>query len=145
MPLFLQTLIDAVDFNNRLLRPLKSIEAWKEAEGECFSLAVGELSSAKNLHGTRAEGECFSLVCYPSKRRVVIIEDKKLLSVLFRDGCDGRAFTLKTETYGGPPFLEKALKFAVGLRFSMTNNKAQGQIIPHVGVYLLDSVSSHCN
>ncbi|CAE6098112.1 unnamed protein product [Arabidopsis arenosa] len=54
--------------------------------------------------------ECgeFSLYCL-----VVVREDKNLLTVLFPDGCDGRAFTLKAETlddlYEWKAALEQAL------------------------------------
>jgi len=41
------------------------------------------------------------------------------------------------------PFKLKRKQFPVRLSFSMTINKAQGQTIPHVGVYLPDSVFSH--
>ena len=41
------------------------------------------------------------------------------------------------------PFKLKRKQFPIRLSFSMTINKAQGQTIPHVGVYLPDSVFSH--
>ncbi|KAI3725247.1 hypothetical protein L1987_65028 [Smallanthus sonchifolius] len=41
------------------------------------------------------------------------------------------------------PFKLKGKQFPIRLSFSMTINKAQGQTIPHVGVYLPDSVFSH--
>lgn len=41
------------------------------------------------------------------------------------------------------PFKLKRKQFPVRLSFAMTINKAQGQTIPHVGVYLPDSVFSH--
>ncbi|GJR42154.1 ALP1-like protein isoform X1 [Tanacetum coccineum] len=41
------------------------------------------------------------------------------------------------------PFKLKRNQFPVGLSFAMTINKAQGQTIPNVGVYLPDSVFSH--
>ena len=37
----------------------------------------------------------------------------------------------------------KRKQFPIRLSFSMTINKAQGQTIPHVGIYLPDSVFSH--
>ncbi|KAK9070526.1 hypothetical protein SSX86_010928 [Deinandra increscens subsp. villosa] len=41
------------------------------------------------------------------------------------------------------PFKLKRKQFPIRLSFAMTINKAQGQTIPHVGVYLPDSVFSH--
>ena len=41
------------------------------------------------------------------------------------------------------PFKLKGKQFLVRLSFSMTINKAQGQTIPNVGVYLPESVFSH--
>ena len=41
------------------------------------------------------------------------------------------------------PFKLKRKQFSIQLSFSMTINKAQGQTIPHVGVYLPNSVFSH--
>ena len=41
------------------------------------------------------------------------------------------------------PFKLKRKQFPVRLSFAMTINKAQGQTIPNVGVYLPDSVFSH--
>ncbi|KAM0026777.1 putative DNA helicase [Helianthus debilis subsp. tardiflorus] len=41
------------------------------------------------------------------------------------------------------PFKLKRKQFLVRLSFSMTINKAQGQTIPHVGVYLPEPVFSH--
>ncbi|KAM0012161.1 putative DNA helicase [Helianthus debilis subsp. tardiflorus] len=41
------------------------------------------------------------------------------------------------------PFKLKRKQFPIRLSFSMTINKAQGQTIPYVGVYLPDSVFSH--
>lgn len=41
------------------------------------------------------------------------------------------------------PFKLKRKQFPVRLSFSMTINKAQGQTIPNVGVYLPESVFSH--
>ena len=41
------------------------------------------------------------------------------------------------------PFRFKRKQFPVRLSFSMTINKAQGQTIPNVGVYLPDPVFSH--
>ncbi|KAD0111624.1 hypothetical protein E3N88_44772 [Mikania micrantha] len=41
------------------------------------------------------------------------------------------------------PFKLKRKQFPIQLSFSMTINKAQGQTIPHVGVYLPNSVFSH--
>ncbi|XP_052623712.1 uncharacterized protein LOC111912409 [Lactuca sativa] len=41
------------------------------------------------------------------------------------------------------PFKLKRKQFPVQLSFSMINNKAQGQTIPNVGVYLPESVFSH--
>ncbi|KAL6634793.1 hypothetical protein ACP70R_027464 [Stipagrostis hirtigluma subsp. patula] len=41
------------------------------------------------------------------------------------------------------PFKFKRKQFPVRLSFAMTINKAQGQTIPHVGVYLPDPVFSH--
>ncbi|KAK1421740.1 hypothetical protein QVD17_24330 [Tagetes erecta] len=61
----------------------------------CMTCSVCELSSAKNL-------------CVIPQRGVVI-EDKKLLSILFLDGCDGRIFILKTETYMKARLFQKKL------------------------------------
>ncbi|TVU02823.1 hypothetical protein EJB05_51671, partial [Eragrostis curvula] len=41
------------------------------------------------------------------------------------------------------PFKFKRIQFPVRLSFAMTINKAQGQTIPHVGVYLPEPVFSH--
>ncbi|KAJ0868333.1 putative DNA helicase [Helianthus annuus] len=41
------------------------------------------------------------------------------------------------------PFKLKRKQFPIRLSFSMTINKAQGQTIPHIGVYLPDSVFSY--
>ncbi|GKC52617.1 ATP-dependent DNA helicase PIF1-like protein [Tanacetum coccineum] len=41
------------------------------------------------------------------------------------------------------PFKLKRTQFPVRLSFAMTINKAQGQTIPNVGVYLPESVFSH--
>ncbi|XP_021991908.1 ATP-dependent DNA helicase PIF1-like [Helianthus annuus] len=41
------------------------------------------------------------------------------------------------------PFKLKRKQFPIRLSFSMTINKAQGQTIPNVGIYLSDSVFSH--
>nr|XP_043633520.1 ATP-dependent DNA helicase PIF1-like [Erigeron canadensis] len=41
------------------------------------------------------------------------------------------------------PFKLKRKQFPIRLSFAMTINKAQGQTVPHVGVYLPDSVFSH--
>ncbi|XP_021971328.1 ATP-dependent DNA helicase PIF6-like [Helianthus annuus] len=41
------------------------------------------------------------------------------------------------------PFKLKRKQFPIRLSFSMTINKAQGQTIPNVGIYLPDSVFSH--
>ncbi|WVZ94394.1 hypothetical protein U9M48_040292 [Paspalum notatum var. saurae] len=41
------------------------------------------------------------------------------------------------------PFQFKRKQFPIRLSFAMTVNKAQGQTIPHVGVYLLEPVFSH--
>ncbi|WVZ53804.1 hypothetical protein U9M48_004698 [Paspalum notatum var. saurae] len=41
------------------------------------------------------------------------------------------------------PFQFKRKQFPVRLSFAMTVNKAQGQTIPHVGVYLPEPVFSH--
>jgi ATP-dependent DNA helicase PIF1 len=41
------------------------------------------------------------------------------------------------------PFKLKRKQFPIGLCFAMTINKAQGQTIPIVGVYLPESVFSH--
>nr|XP_043639136.1 ATP-dependent DNA helicase PIF1-like [Erigeron canadensis] len=41
------------------------------------------------------------------------------------------------------PFKLKRKQFPVRLSFAMTINKAQGQTLPHVGVYLPESVFSH--
>ncbi|XP_042504703.1 ATP-dependent DNA helicase PIF6-like [Macadamia integrifolia] len=43
----------------------------------------------------------------------------------------------------GYPFHLKREQFPIRLSFAMTINKAQGQTIPHVGVYLPESVFSH--
>ncbi|XP_056846296.1 rho GTPase-activating protein 7 isoform X2 [Raphanus sativus] len=57
---------------------------------------------------------------------VVVREDKKLLTVLFPDGRDGRAFTLKAETfedlYGWKTALEHALAQAPNAVLSMGHN-----------------------
>ncbi|KAF8096533.1 hypothetical protein N665_0307s0059 [Sinapis alba] len=57
---------------------------------------------------------------------VVVREDKKLLTVLFPDGRDGRAFTLKAETfedlYGWKTALEQALAHAPNAVLSMGHN-----------------------
>lgn len=41
------------------------------------------------------------------------------------------------------PFKLKRTQFPIRLSFAMTINKAQGQAIPNVGVYLSNSVFSH--
>ena len=41
------------------------------------------------------------------------------------------------------PFKFKLKQFPIRLSFAMTINKAQGQTIPNVGIYLPDSVFSH--
>jgi ATP-dependent DNA helicase PIF1 len=41
------------------------------------------------------------------------------------------------------PFKMKRKQFSIRLSFAMTINKAQGQTIPHVGVYLPESVFLH--
>ena len=41
------------------------------------------------------------------------------------------------------PFQFKRKQFPVRLSFAMTVNKAQGQTIPHAGVYLPEPVFSH--
>ena len=41
------------------------------------------------------------------------------------------------------PFKMKRKQFPIRLSFAMTINKAQGQTIPHVGIYLLEPVFSH--
>ncbi|VAH83313.1 unnamed protein product [Triticum turgidum subsp. durum] len=41
------------------------------------------------------------------------------------------------------PFKFKRKQFPIRLSFAMTINKAQGQTIPHVGVYLSEPVFSH--
>jgi ATP-dependent DNA helicase PIF1 len=41
------------------------------------------------------------------------------------------------------PFKFKRKQFPIGLSFAMTINKAQGQTIPNVGVYLPDPMFSH--
>ncbi|CAF2369038.1 hypothetical protein Bca4012_048166 [Brassica carinata] len=57
---------------------------------------------------------------------VVVREDKKLLTVLFPDGRDGRAFTLKAETYDDlcewKTSLEQALAHAPNATLSMGHN-----------------------
>ncbi|KAJ0243861.1 Rho GTPase-activating protein 7 [Hirschfeldia incana] len=57
---------------------------------------------------------------------VVVREDKKLLTVLFPDGRDGRAFTLKAETsedlFGWKTALEQALAQAPNAVLSMGHN-----------------------
>ncbi|KAH9610133.1 hypothetical protein KSS87_004780 [Heliosperma pusillum] len=57
---------------------------------------------------------------------VVVREDKKLLTVLFPDGRDGRAFTLKAETsedlYGWKTALEQALAQAPSAALVMGHN-----------------------
>jgi ATP-dependent DNA helicase PIF1 len=41
------------------------------------------------------------------------------------------------------PFKFRRKQFLIRLSFAMTINKAQGQTIPNVGVYLLDPIFSH--
>jgi len=57
---------------------------------------------------------------------VVVREDKKLLTVLFPDGCDGRAFTLKAETsedlFEWKTALEEALAQAPNAALVMGHN-----------------------
>lgn len=43
----------------------------------------------------------------------------------------------------GYPFQFKRKQFPIRLCFAMTINKAQGQTIPHVGIYLPEPVFSH--
>jgi ATP-dependent DNA helicase PIF1 len=42
-----------------------------------------------------------------------------------------------------PPFKFKRKQFPIRLSFAMTINKAQGQTIPHVGIYLPEPVFAH--
>ncbi|KAL6286502.1 hypothetical protein ACE6H2_010892 [Prunus campanulata] len=50
---------------------------------------------------------------------------------------------LKTTETAGLPFELTRKQFPVKLSFALTINKSQGQIIPHVGIFLPDHVFSH--
>ncbi|KAL2507090.1 Rho GTPase-activating protein 7 [Forsythia ovata] len=64
---------------------------------------------------------------------VVVREDKKLLTVLFPDGRDGRAFTLKAET------LEDLYEWKTALEHALAQAPSAALVIGHNGIFRSDT------
>ncbi|WVZ96732.1 hypothetical protein U9M48_042333 [Paspalum notatum var. saurae] len=75
-----------------------------------------------------------------TKRQAVEALDNNLRDIMDRPRL---LFGGKTMVFGGDFRQFKRKKFPVRLSFAMTVNKAQGQTIPNVGVYLPEPVFSH--
>ncbi|MCD7460789.1 Rho GTPase-activating protein 5 [Datura stramonium] len=67
---------------------------------------------------------------------VVVREDKKLLTVLFPDGRDGRAFTLKAET------LEDLYEWKTGLEQALAQAPSAALVMGHNGIFRNDAGDS---
>ncbi|XP_047254879.1 rho GTPase-activating protein 7 isoform X4 [Capsicum annuum] len=67
---------------------------------------------------------------------VVVREDKKLLTVLFPDGRDGRAFTLKAET------LEDLYEWKTALEHALAQAPSAALVMGHNGIFRSDSGDS---
>ncbi|KAL3035647.1 hypothetical protein AAZX31_02G263000 [Glycine max] len=67
---------------------------------------------------------------------VVVREDKKLLTVLFPDGRDGRAFTLKAETS------EDLLEWKTALEQALTQAPSAALVMGHNGIFRSDASDS---
>uniref|UniRef100_A0A2P2MTH8 PH domain-containing protein n=2 Tax=Rhizophora mucronata TaxID=61149 RepID=A0A2P2MTH8_RHIMU len=64
---------------------------------------------------------------------VVVREDKKLLTVLFPDGRDGRAFTLKAET------LEDLYEWKTALEHALAHAPSAALVMRHNGIFRSDT------
>ncbi|GFZ20625.1 Rho GTPase activation protein (RhoGAP) with PH domain-containing protein [Actinidia rufa] len=64
---------------------------------------------------------------------VVVLEDKKLLTVLFPDGRDGRAFTLKAETS------EDLYEWKTALEHALAQAPSAALVMGHNGIFRNDS------
>ncbi|XP_044478879.1 rho GTPase-activating protein 7-like [Mangifera indica] len=64
---------------------------------------------------------------------VVVREDKKLLTVLFPDGRDGRAFTLKAET------VEDLCEWKIALEHALAQAPSAALVIGHNGIFRNDT------
>ncbi|PIN03532.1 hypothetical protein CDL12_23941 [Handroanthus impetiginosus] len=64
---------------------------------------------------------------------VVVREDKKLLTVLFPDGRDGRAFTLKAET------LEDLYEWKTALERALAQAPSAALVMGHNGIFRSDT------
>ncbi|KAG5577571.1 hypothetical protein H5410_057705, partial [Solanum commersonii] len=67
---------------------------------------------------------------------VVVREDKKLLTVLFPDGRDGRAFTLKAET------LEDLYEWKTVLEHALAQAPSAALVMGHNGIFRNDTGDS---
>ncbi|XP_009624924.1 rho GTPase-activating protein 7-like isoform X2 [Nicotiana tomentosiformis] len=67
---------------------------------------------------------------------VVVREDKKLLTVLFPDGRDGRAFTLKAET------LEDLYEWKTALEHALAHAPSAALVMGHNGIFRNDTGDS---
>ncbi|XAR60304.1 hypothetical protein NMG60_11033616 [Bertholletia excelsa] len=67
---------------------------------------------------------------------VVVREDKKLLTVLFPDGRDGRAFTLKAET------LEDLYEWKTALELALAQAPSAALVMGHNGIFRNDTNDS---
>ncbi|KAF7833321.1 rho GTPase-activating protein 7-like isoform X2 [Senna tora] len=67
---------------------------------------------------------------------VVVREDKKLLTVLFPDGRDGRAFTLKAET------LEDLYEWKTALEQALAQAPSAALVMGHNGIFRSDATDS---
>ncbi|OIT03785.1 PREDICTED: rho GTPase-activating protein REN1-like [Nicotiana attenuata] len=71
-----------------------------------------------------------------SSGSVVVKEDKKLLTVLFPDGRDGRAFTLKAET------LEDLLEWKTALEEALANAPSAALVMGQNGIFRNDQANA---
>ncbi|MBA0564900.1 hypothetical protein Golob_009807, partial [Gossypium lobatum] len=67
---------------------------------------------------------------------VVVREDKKLLTVLFPDGRDGRAFTLKAETS------EDLYEWKTALEHALTQAPSAALVMGHNGIFRSDTTDT---
>jgi hypothetical protein len=67
---------------------------------------------------------------------VVVREDKKLLTVLFPDGRDGRAFTLKAETS------EDLFEWKTALEQALAQAPSAALVMGHNGIFRNDTTDS---
>ncbi|XP_010536118.1 PREDICTED: rho GTPase-activating protein 6-like isoform X2 [Tarenaya hassleriana] len=71
-----------------------------------------------------------------SSGSVVVREDKKLLTVLFPDGCDGRAFTLKAET------LEEVYEWKTAFEQALAQAPNAALVMGHNGIFRTETNNS---